>query len=115
MLESPRSGSNRRLESKFVDRSLRCSSFGALDVYSYLRGRARTTLQLGLDGVVPPGQSFVGLQSKRSNLIRCGFETPRILSAVEISRDLKSSLGLSAARIVEDLLVGIQRFACPVS
>ena len=80
-----------------------------------LRGRAITTLRLGLDGVVPPGQSLVGLQSKRSNLIRCGFETTRILSAVEISIDLKSSLGLGGARIVEDLVVGIQRFTCPVS
>jgi hypothetical protein len=29
-----------------------------------LRVRARTTLQLGLDSVVPLGQSFVALQSK---------------------------------------------------
>jgi hypothetical protein len=48
-------------------------------------------------------------------LIGCGFEAAKILSAVEISGDLKSSLGLGAARIVEDLLVGIQRFACPVA
>jgi hypothetical protein len=48
-------------------------------------------------------------------LIRCGFETARIVSAVEISSDPKSGLGLGGAGIVEDLLVGIQRFACPVS
>ena len=37
------------------------------------------------------------------------------MSAVEISSDLKSGLGLGGAGIVEDLLVGIQRFARPVS
>jgi len=48
-------------------------------------------------------------------LIGCGFETARIEPAVEISSDLKSGLGLGAAGIVEDLLVRIQRFACPVA
>ena len=80
-----------------------------------LRDRARTTLQLGLDRVIPLGQSFVGLQSKGSNLIRGGLETAGIVAAVEISGDLKSSLGSGGAGIVEDLLVGIQGFACPVS
>ena len=37
------------------------------------------------------------------------------MSAVEISSDLKSGLGLGGASIVEDLLVGIQRFGFPVS
>ena len=45
----------------------------------------------------------------------CGFETARIESAVEISGDLKSGLGLGGARIVKDLLVGVQRFARPVA
>lgn len=45
----------------------------------------------------------------------CGFETARIESAVEISSDLKSGLGLSGAGIVKDLLVGVQRFARPVA
>jgi hypothetical protein len=45
----------------------------------------------------------------------CGFETAGIVSAVEISSDLKSGLGLGGAGIVEDLLVGVQRFARPVA
>ena len=48
-------------------------------------------------------------------MIRCGFETARIVSTVEISSDLKSGLGLGGAGIVEDLLVRIQRFARPVA
>jgi hypothetical protein len=48
-------------------------------------------------------------------LIGCGFETARIESAVEISSDLKSGLGLGGASIVEDLLVGVQGFALPVA
>ena len=48
-------------------------------------------------------------------MIGCGFETARIESAVEISSDLKSGLGLGGAGIVEDLLVGVQRFARPVA
>jgi hypothetical protein len=47
-------------------------------------------------------------------LIGCGFETVGIVSLVEISSDLKSGLGLGTADIVEDLLVGVQRFARPV-
>jgi hypothetical protein len=54
-------------------------------------------------------------QSKGSNLIGCGFETAGIVSAVEISSDLKSGLGLGGAGIVEDLLVGVERFARPVA
>jgi hypothetical protein len=80
-----------------------------------LRNHARTSSQLGLDRVVPLGQSFVVLQSKGSYLIGCGFETAGIESAVEISRDLKSGLGLGGAGIVEDLLVGVQRYSRPVS
>ena len=37
------------------------------------------------------------------------------MAAVEISGDLKSGLGFGGASIVEDLLVGIQRLASPVS
>ena len=80
-----------------------------------LRNHARTSLQLRLDGVVPFGQSFMAVQSKGSNLIRCGLETTRIETAVEISSDLKSGLGLGSTSIVEDLLVRIQRFAGPVA
>ncbi len=72
-----------------------------------LRDRAITTLQLWLDGVVPLGQSFVVLRSKGSNLIRCGLETARIETAVEVGGDLKSGLGLCGTGVVEDLLVGI--------
>ena len=80
-----------------------------------LRDRAITTLQLWLDGVVPLGQSFVVLQSKGSNLIPCGLETARIETAVEVGGDLKSGLGLGGTGVVEDLVIGIQRFARPVS
>ena len=80
-----------------------------------LRNHARTSLQLRLDSVIPFGQSFVAQQSKGSNLIGCGFDTAGIESAVEISSDLKSGLGLGGASIVEDLLVGVQRFARPVA
>jgi hypothetical protein len=45
----------------------------------------------------------------------CRFETARIESGVEISSDLKPGLGLGGAGIVEDLLVGVQRFARPVA
>jgi hypothetical protein len=50
-------------------------------------------------------------------LIGWGFETARIRieSAVEISSELKSGLGLGGASIVEDLRVGVQRFARPVA
>jgi hypothetical protein len=72
-----------------------------------LRNQARTSLQLRLDGVVPFGQSFMALQSKGSNLIACGLETARIVSAVEVGGDLKAGLGLGGAGIVEDLLVGV--------
>jgi hypothetical protein len=82
---------------------------------STLRNHAKTILQLWLDSVVPFGKSFVALQSKRSNLIGCGFETARVVSAVEISSDPKSGLGLGRAGIVEDLLVRIQGFARPVA
>jgi len=44
-----------------------------------------------------------------------GFETARIESAVEISSDLKTGVGLGGAGVVEDLLVGVQRFARPVA
>lgn len=57
----------------------------------------------------------MALQSKGGNLIGCGLETARIETAVEISGDLKSGLGLRGAGIVEDLLIGIQRFARPVA
>ena len=80
-----------------------------------LRNHARTSLQLRLDGVVPFGQSFMALQSKGGNLMGCGFETARIVSAVEIGSDAKSGLGLGSTGIVEDLLVRIQRFARPVA
>ncbi len=80
-----------------------------------LRNHARTSLQLRLDGVVPFGQSFMALQSKGGNLMGCGFETARIVSAVEIGSDPKSGLGLGSTGIVEDLLVRIQRFARPVA
>ena len=80
-----------------------------------LRDHARTSLQLWLDGVVPFGKSFMALQSKRSNLIGCGLETAGIETAVEVGGDLKSGLGSGGAGIVEDFLIGIQRFARPVS
>ena len=80
-----------------------------------LRNHARTSSQLWLDSVVPLGQSFMALQSKGSNLIRCGLETARIETAVEVGGDLKSGLGLGGAGIVEDLLIGVQRFARPVA
>jgi hypothetical protein len=35
--------------------------------------------------------------------------------AVEISRKAKAGLGLGGAGVVEDLLLGIQWFACPIS
>jgi hypothetical protein len=38
-------------------------------------------------------------------LIRCGLETARIETAVEVGGDLKSGLGLGGAGVVEDLLV----------
>src|SRR5579864_4981567 len=82
---------------------------------SCLRDHARTSLQLWLDGVVPLGQRFVALQSKKSNLIWGRLETARIVAAVEISGDLKSGLGFGGASIVENLLVGIQGLARPVS
>ena len=44
-----------------------------------------------------------------------GFETARIESAVEISSDPKTGVGLGGAGVVEDLLVGVQRFARPVA
>jgi hypothetical protein len=40
-------------------------------------------------------------------LIRGGLETARIVVPVKISSDLKTSLGVGGASIVEDLLVGI--------
>ena len=43
------------------------------------------------------------------------FETTSIVPAVEISRNAKAGLGLSGAGVVEDLLVGIQWFAGPIS
>jgi hypothetical protein len=82
---------------------------------SCLRSHPRTSLQLWLDGVVPLRQSFMALQSKRSNLTGCGLETARIETAVEVGGDLKSGLGAGGASIVENLLIGIQRFARPVS
>src|SRR6267154_5798876 len=78
--------------------------------YLSLRDHARTSLQLRLDGVVPFGQSFMALQSKRGNLIGHRFETARIVSTVEIGSDPQSGLGLGGTGIVEDLLVRIQRF-----
>jgi len=48
-------------------------------------------------------------------LLRCGFETARIETTVEVGGDLKSGLGLCGASVVEDLLVGIQRLSGPVS
>jgi hypothetical protein len=53
----------------------------------------------------------MALQSKGSNLIGCGLETARIETAVEVGGDLKSGLGSGGAGVVEDLRVGIQRFA----
>ena len=47
--------------------------------------------------------------------MRGRLETARIVAAVEISGGLKSGLGFGGASIVEDLLVGIQRLASPVS
>ena len=80
-----------------------------------LRNQARTSSQLWLDSVVPLGESFAAMQSKWSHLTGCGLEAARIESAVEISSDLKSGLGLGGAGIVKDLLVGVQRFARPVA
>jgi len=57
----------------------------------------------------------MALQSKGSNLIACGLETARIVSAVEVGGDLKAGLGLGGTGIVEDLLVGVERFAGPVA
>ena len=57
----------------------------------------------------------MALQSKGSNLTGCGFETARVVSAVEICGDPKSGLGLGGASIVEDLLVRIQGFTRPVA
>ena len=48
-------------------------------------------------------------------MVRCGLETTRIEMAVEVGGYLKSGLGLGGAGKVEDLLIGIQRFARPVS
>src|SRR5260370_29168299 len=80
-----------------------------------LRGAAKTSLQVRLDGVVPFGQSFMALQSKRGNLIGHRFEAARIVPAVEIGSDPQSGLGLGGTGIVEDLLVRIQRFTRPVA
>jgi len=90
-------------------------SLARIDKNACLRNHARTSLQLGLDGVVPLRQSFMALQSKGSNLIGCRLETARIETAVQVGGDLKSGLGSGGAGIVEDLLIGIQRFARSVS
>ena len=52
---------------------------------------------------------------KGSDLILGWFDTTRIVVTIEISGDLKSGVGAGGASIVEDFLVGIQRFARPVS
>ena|ERR1700733_3858669 len=55
------------------------------------------------DAVIRPKslrQSFMALQSKGSNLIRCGLEIARIGTAVEVGGDLKSGLGSGGAGIV---------------
>src|SRR5260370_40348147 len=80
-----------------------------------LRGAAKTSLQVRLDGVVPFGQSFMARQSKRGNLIGHRFEAARIVPAVEIGSEPQSGLGLGGAGIVADLLGRIQSFACPVA
>ena len=43
------------------------------------------------------------------------FDTTRIAVAIEIGRDSKPGVGAGGAKIVEDFLVRIQRFARPVS
>src|ERR1700728_1266486 len=90
-------------------------SLARIDKNACLRNHARTSLQLGLDGVVPLRQSFMALQSKGSNLIGCGLETARIETAVQAGGGLKSGWVSGGAGIVEDLRIGIQRFPRPVS
>ena len=52
---------------------------------------------------------------KGSDLILGRFDPTRIVAAIEVGRNLKSSVGCGGASIVEDFLVRIQRFAGPVS
>jgi hypothetical protein len=50
---------------------------------------------------------------KRFDRVR--FEAAGIIPAIEIRGDPQSGLGLCGAGIVEDLLVGIQRFTGPIA
>ena len=44
-----------------------------------------------------------------------GFKAAGIMAAVEVGGDLKAGLGLGGTGIFQDLLVGVQRLARPVS
>ena len=80
-----------------------------------LRRCARTTSQLRFDGVVPLRQGFMALQSQRGELVGSWLEAARIVAAVQVSSDGKAGLSFCSSGIVEDLLVGVERFTSPVS
>ena len=46
---------------------------------------------------------------------RGGFEATRIIVAIEVGSDLEAGLGSGGAGVVENLLIGAEWFAGPVS
>ena len=44
-----------------------------------------------------------------------GFEATRIIVAIEVGSDLEAGLGSGGAGVVENLLIGVEWFAGPVS
>ena len=53
-------------------------------------------------------------QSKGLDLFGCGFGTGGIVTAVELSGDRQAGFRSCGADEVEDLLIAVEWFACPV-
>ena len=79
-----------------------------------LRDHAEMTSHLRLDGVIPLRKSRMSVESNGRDLFAGRLEAARILAAIEVGGDREAGLGPDGASVVENLLVGIERFACPV-
>ena len=78
------------------------------------RARARTTSQIGGEGVVPFREDIAGLEVQRVKLSRGGLNAGRIVTAVEMSGDRETSGRSRGPNEAEDLLVAVERLAGPV-
>ena len=78
------------------------------------RARAKITLQMRKDSVVPVWKSVMLFQAEVSELFLRGRQTGRIGFAIEVCGDAQAGLSFCRSDEIEDSLIGGQRLASPV-